>query len=107
MKALFALILFIVASSASAHDNHSNNVYNSYTSINNVHGIALAIASSAHHFDMGTYETQGSVAIGSYGESSAISFAAAKRYNDLLISASIGSEDGKTGVGVGFTFRFK
>jgi len=69
-------------------------------------GIALSIAAAQHSFDWGSYDLQGSVAVGGYENSNAISIGAAKRFNRTLINGSFGIEDGKAGYGAALNFRF-
>ena len=102
MRFILTWLFFIFASSVSAHDYNVTNVYNSYQDS----GTALGIAMSQSHFDMGTYQLQGSVGTGSYNGSEAISFALAKRYKDVLINGSYGLAEGKNGIGLGVTWRF-
>lgn len=105
---LFA-VLFFAANIAYAHDKHDKYINNEQTQIvsnQTQKGVALGIAAANHHFDLGTYETQISLAAGSYSGSEAVSIAIGKRVKDVLINGSIGREGGKTGIGIGVTFRF-
>lgn len=104
MKYLIIALCFM--SNLAFADSERNTYINNEQTINVYKGAALAIAMSNHHFSHGTYELQGSIATGSFNGSEAISFGIAKRVKDLLISGSIGREGGKTGFGVGITFRF-
>ena len=103
MRTLLLITLLSISSFAYAHSEHTtinyNNIYNS-------DGVALAIASARHSFDMGTFHLQGSVAAGFYNGAQAVSIAVGKRYKDMLINASIGIEGNKLGGGVGLTWRF-
>ena len=69
-------------------------------------GVALGLAASQHNFDMGVNKFQGSVGLGTFQGVDALSFSLGKRYKDILINGSIGSENGLTGYGAGITWRF-
>lgn len=123
MKKIFLVVLLMfLASTAYAVDPHHDPepitvIEEHVTYIDNSiikkgsaseYGIALAIANAQHHFALGTYSWQAAVGLGRFEENQAISFGVAKRvYSDqLLLSGSLGIENGRKGAGVGLNWRW-
>lgn len=102
---LIALILIIsvFANIAYSHDNHQSS---SVTNVYNSQGVALAIATAQIHPEVGTSKWQFGAGLGSYGNTSAITVGIGKRVGKVLINGTLGTENGKTGLGVGVNFRF-
>jgi len=69
---------------------------------------AMSVATSQHHFDMGTHDWQGSVGAGFYQDENAVSFGVGKRFEqiDALFNASYGQVNDHSVLGAGVTFRF-
>lgn len=84
----------------------TTNKYYSQSNYLDIKGIALSIATSQHHFDFGTHTLQGSLSTGFYDDKEAVSFALAKRFDRILLNASFGVEQGKSGLGIGLNWRF-
>ena len=111
---LAALIAFPALSSGLTVDNSvtNNNYPVTITSgvsdevINEL--FAMSVATSQHHFDMGTHDWQGSVGAGFYQDENAVSFGVGKRFEkiDALFNASYGQVNDHSVLGVGATFRF-
>lgn len=102
---LLILILAILPSCVMAGGNRNTTIINETYNTYNVEGVALAIAKSQHHFDWSTPRLQGSIGMGSF-DNEALSFGLAQKYKEVLINGSIGTEDGKTGFGLGVGWRF-
>lgn len=125
-KTLFAVALIIVifiilnlwlspAEAGGYHDNRiTNNYYPATTITSGVSDsemdemFAMSVAVAQHHFDMGTFDWQGSVGAGFYQDDNAVSFAVGKRFEkiDALFNASFGQVNDHSALGVGATFRF-
>lgn len=104
------LILFLALTGTAFAGGDREYTYNNTTIVTHnstgIHGVALAIASAQHNFDFGTHSWQGSVGTGFYNGNSAVSFALGKRFNKVIISGSLGIEEGNLGGGIGVTWRF-
>lgn len=100
-----AVLFFGLLANAYSHDYHH---YESVTVTNaaNNNGVALAIAASQHQFDFGTHRWQGSIAAGSFGGESALSFGVAKRLDRVLLNGSFGMQGSSVGIGIGANWRF-
>lgn len=94
-------LIFLFPLIAWADNSHHVKYINTPTS-----GTALGIANAQLNFDKGTYGWQWSAGAGFYDDSEAVSFGMGKRYGNTLINGTIGSEDGKTGFGVGISGKF-
>ena len=89
-----------------ASERHHHDIYN-ITNTTESNGTALAIAASQHQYDLSSDKWQLSAAGARFDGSEALSFGIGKGYQGGLINGSIGREDGKTGVGVGFSWKLK
>lgn len=110
-------VLLVIANIAYAGEYHHSeplapsNITNNYNTTKTAltgqsKGIATAIAIGQHQFDASTFAWQGSISTGSYDDSSAFSFALAKRFKATLISGSVANEGGKIGYGASLGFKF-
>ena len=101
---LFACLFFMALADSYGGERCVNNSF----AIGNYQskGVALGLAASQHNYDMGVNKFQGSVGLGTFQGVDAVSFSLGKRYKDILINGSIGSESGLTGYGAGITWRF-
>ena len=79
------------------------NITNNY----DVNGTALAIAASQHQYDLSSDKWQLSAAGARFDGSEALSVGIGKGYQGGLINGSVGRQNGKTGVGVGFSWKLK
>ena len=105
--AVAALFFLALSQSYGSEYHHSQPIMPSNTTnIYSSKGIALGIAAAQHHFTSSTTDTQVSVAIGSYGASSALSFGFAKKFKQSLISGSVSKEEGNLGLGMSLGFKF-
>ena len=105
---IITLILLLFSHSVFADRPVTNIIHNDYFETNyNTEGTALGLAASQHHFDLSTYDLQFSVGTGEFNGAEALSFGLAKRFNNILLNATIGEENGQTGYGAGFTMRLK
>jgi len=79
------------------------------TAVPSLQGTALGLAASQHQFDQSTYRWQASVAAGTYRNRNAYSLAIGKRLCTAcgLLNGSIGTENGATGGGIGYSWNFK
>lgn len=100
--------LITTACYADNYHHHSQPILpaNTTTNIYSTKGVALGIAAAQHNFDYGTFSWQGSIATGSYDNSTAFSFGLGKRFKSTLINGSISNEGGKMGFGGAVGFRF-
>ena len=102
LKKSMIVLLFFWAGITMAHDRYQPTIINNYDS----EGTALAIAKAQHNFDWSTGKWQGSVGLGSFDNTDAISFGMGKRVGQTLLNGSIGRENGKYGYGIGVNWRF-
>jgi len=97
-------ILFILLISANANADYYHNYKIPDVSVEG-NGTALSIAAAQHSFYWGTDRWQASLGMGTYNNDGAVSFGMGKMYDGILINFSIGgTESGKYGGGVGFTW---
>ncbi len=113
LAAKYLLLLIPMVAYAGGSHHHETTVITlpastvtTVTTLEQSKGVALAIATAQHSFDWGSYDLQGSLAVGSYGSSDALSVGVAKRFDRILINGSVGTEDGKTGYGAAVNWRF-
>ncbi len=114
MKTL--LILFMTAllladvSAARAHERYAYNapiqMGDTNITTNKSSGAALGIAAAQHQFDWGTNDFQAGVAGGYFQGNAAISIGIGRRFKNVLINGSFGSELGNAGYGIGVMSRF-
>jgi len=100
------LILWMAAMIVEAGEYHHHYSQPTQTTQQESNGVATAIAAGQHQFDASTFTWQGSIATGSYDNSTAFSFALAKRFKASLISGSVANEGGKIGYGMSLGFKF-
>ena len=106
--AVATLFFLALSQSYGGEYHHSQPILpsNTTTNIYSTKGAALGIAAAQHNFDYGTFSWQGSIATGSYDNSTAFSFGLAKRFKSTLINGSVSNEGGKMGFGGALGFRF-
>ena len=111
----FCLIIYVYPYVGYAGDRVENSYYteNHYNEVINIsreskQGVALGLAASSHHFDVGRYPLQWSVALGAYDNRNAASFAMGKRISEksLLLNSQIGIEENKVGFSIGLSGTF-
>jgi len=107
MKYLLLIIPIIAFAGERHHEHDVTNITN--VSQYSVSGISLGIAASQHHFDASTYHLQGSVGIGAYNGSNALSIGLGKRFckGCGLVNGTFGIEGDKTAIGAGWSFQIK
>jgi len=109
MKTILIFLIIAAFSDAEAHERYSptatvqmgDNITNNLTS-----GAALGIAAAQHQFDWGTNAFQAGVAGGYFQGNAAISIGIGRRFKNVLVNGSFGSELGNSGYGIGVMTRF-
>jgi len=111
MKTLLLIIMTTLlladVSAARAHERYSPTAtVQMGDNITNNSGAALGIAAAQHSFDYDTNALQMGVAGGYFQGNSAVSIGIGKKFKNVLINGSFGSELGNSGYGIGVMTRF-
>jgi len=101
----FVFFLALAESYGSEYHHHHQPTTNS-AQTTKPSGTAIALAASQHTYSYGIKSLQGSFAVGTYEDETAISFGLAKKIDKILINGSVSNERGKLGLGASINFHF-